>query len=372
MSKLELRGIAPPLLLENVRNTMPFLFDKKEPRTPYTEVLLNFDPRKKLNHYEYFELCLCAHYTSVASYVPTDVDNQIRKHLWTDKAPASELAQMISLVLHSANWNFDPVTKRNQSGLAGSLSGHNGEWFSVAVGAYAFAKQHHPELAQEILKMIGTQIQRHQINLEEALQLKDASRFCQSATIMAHNFGDLDRVIDQWELAPDDLLRCTYYKLGHTPNSKYEGNQSAFLIASRVNKELMASENHRHYPLRKLKCLRQSIDLFLPLGPYFDNWGNSLNSHMNERDVFEVVEALVEGFYRLSSPKIPAYGYARALAGICSSYPKGLKGITINLSTNLGKKLNAKEIVSILQTPQKEFEESWNRKSLLLMQSLIS
>ena len=80
------RGIAPELLVSQVKNTMPYLFESP------ASVLNGFVPEvvlksykdaipDPLSHLEYFRLCLSSHYLTCATPVPTDVDNQIRHKL---------------------------------------------------------------------------------------------------------------------------------------------------------------------------------------------------------------------------------------------------------------------------------------------------
>src|SRR3954469_3123838 len=83
------RGIEPALLLKQVRNTAPFIFEpdfltSSSVGTAYIATLrkaahdFEVDPSTELTHDQYFELCLSAHHATVGSFVPTDVDNQIR------------------------------------------------------------------------------------------------------------------------------------------------------------------------------------------------------------------------------------------------------------------------------------------------------
>src|SRR5438046_876031 len=98
------RGVSPSILLAQTKNTVPFIFDRDFLTAParensYLHALLELDksvtalarsgdagtPLKtspQLTHSQYFELCLAAHHATVASFVPTDVDNQIRFRLW--------------------------------------------------------------------------------------------------------------------------------------------------------------------------------------------------------------------------------------------------------------------------------------------------
>ena len=82
-------SINPGLLVEQVKSAAPFLFDGDEPAGPalrYLRVLRAYDGRR-LNPLEYYELCLCAHWATAGSFVPTDVDNGIRWKHWQEIQP---------------------------------------------------------------------------------------------------------------------------------------------------------------------------------------------------------------------------------------------------------------------------------------------
>src|SRR2546421_530175 len=98
------RGIAPDLLVEQVRNTVPFaLAPGFHPELPYLARLR--DPRATSPSL-YFGLCLSAHYATVASFVPTDVDHAIRFKLWDPSLAASgELSRMAEIVLEAEHWD---------------------------------------------------------------------------------------------------------------------------------------------------------------------------------------------------------------------------------------------------------------------------
>ena len=94
--------IGPETLISQVRGTAPFL----EPRLPATEpgrlielghspdgflrILANWENilRPNLNPEEqlqdYFAFCLACHHTTVATFVPTDVDTKIRGIVWRE------------------------------------------------------------------------------------------------------------------------------------------------------------------------------------------------------------------------------------------------------------------------------------------------
>ena len=150
-----------------------------------------------------------------------------------------------------------------------------------------------------------------------------------SASI-AHNFGDLDRVMDMWELAVDDPLRLEYYKLGVSPfdsnrKLRYKGRLwvAGELYKSTIDESSMALENHRHFALRKPKCLRRSPAFLIPTGPFFDDWGKNVARGLADTDgrpseeTQEVIEALLHGWERLSK----TIGYGRALHAIREFHP---------------------------------------------------
>jgi hypothetical protein len=118
--------------------------------------------------------------------------------------------------------------------------------------------------------------------------------------------------------------------------------------------------------LRKPKALRRAIDLILPTGPFFDAWGEKVARHplLGKEEVAEVVEALLEGFQKLSSPKIPLYGYARAIGGIQRAFPGGPARLGDYLPAKAGK-LVQKGLLAEVNRPSKEqFEAAWAKKAL--------
>src|SRR5687768_11650712 len=79
-------GIAPTLLLEQVKNTAPWAF-AHDPVLPAVEILRQAPEteqrwRKGQDAEGYLVCLLAAHFTTVATFVPTDVDVRIRQHAW--------------------------------------------------------------------------------------------------------------------------------------------------------------------------------------------------------------------------------------------------------------------------------------------------
>lgn len=364
-SKAPERGISPEILLSHVENTAPWLFRDHSPLTPYTSVVIEAKARLdkgplELSHFDYFSLCLASHYSTVATFVPTDVDNQIRKNLWQ----GPDTARMAEHTLASLAWDFRPVTARYQEFQGDYVCGHQGEWFSVAVGAYAAHRETKPGLAKLVAERIREEALGEAALFSGLKKAKDGIGLLKASTAIAHNLGDLDRVIDQWALPPDDFLRVGVYKLGHERRTGFP-QQESLLEAGALNKAFMASENHRHYPLRKPRGLRSSVEFLLPLGPFFDSWGETVarSKRIEDRDRLEVAEALLDGFAKLSSPKVPLYGYARALGGM----QRGWRGLAAELPTRAQKILAKGLIPEILRQDQRSFEADWARRAITFL-----
>ncbi|MCX6609535.1 MAG: hypothetical protein NTW74_01655, partial [Acidobacteria bacterium] len=77
---------------------------------------------------------------------------------------------------------------------------------------------------------------------------------------------------------------------------------------------VMSAEGHRHYPLRSIRGLRQSPDLLLPLGPFFDEWGAIVATHpiVNDETRAETLGAIITGSRKIAGQK----GYFRAIRGM--------------------------------------------------------
>ncbi len=353
------RGVRPAILLEQIRNTVPFAFG--DTSTPYistvNEVFLD-DP----THAEYFRLCLSAHYTTVGSFVPTDVDNQIRYRLWHPAVPVETLEEMAELVLSAIRWDPRPVSTRwvmNQMDRARPLSGHDGEWFSVAVAAYAALRRKSPEISARVLGAIEDEIERETNMVAEFGRKEDGIGLLKASTLIAHNLGDLARVIEMWHLAEAD------------PLVKLSACESDWLrIAGKLNKLFMAEENHRHFSLRGPKGIRKFADLLLPIGPFFDEWGVRVARHpgLTLADIVEVMTSLIDGWVWLAEKRgeknAVTVGYARALAGISEGFPGGISGMQGELPSSLARRLKSGPLCNLLSVDRSVFEGQWRKKAL--------
>lgn len=376
------RGISPELLLSQVKNTLPYLFSDV---VAVSSALREFPPTQvvrsvgeELDHFEYYRLCLSSHYLSCGTPVPTDVDNQIRLKLWPRKLPLETALRMADLVLESRKWDFTAVSTRYTYGAKGTpwemepLSGHLGEWFTVATAAYCAMKHYSDEglaaeKGQELFTAISDEVNRHSEIFGSLWRAGDGLGCLKAASSTAHNFGDLDRVMDMWELSVGDPLRLQFYKLGSLPfdserKLRYQGRLwvAGELYKTKIEGSSLALENHRHFALRKPKCLRQRPEFLIPTAPFFDDWGRAVAHGLANLDgtpseaTLEVVETLVAGWER--QPGTLAYG--RGLRGMLEVHPE----LRERLESTLAK------------TPetQPEFEAKWGAAALAAMEEIPS
>lgn len=336
-SGLKLTGIAPNILLTHVINTAPFLFngeiDTNGKNRAYLAKLIfykkNLNALKNIDLTEYFNICMAAHWTTAGTFVPTDVDNQIRKGLWEHSDIKKNIERMAKITIDSWTWDYEQVTNRKSYNPERGqvMSTHEGTWLSVAIGGYnALVKNKLPELAQQVADVILAEADKEEKLLLELREKRDHVNFLRSTALMAHNFGDLDRVIDQWEMPEDDVFRKRIYKLGHKLN---DAQNPILVYAGQVNKAFLSVENHRHMSMRQPKCLRRSNKFLIPVGPFMDKWGRDLGESklLTNDEKGEIVCAFLEGFNRQDT----ALGYVRAFHGMMSVLPNGLDTLEQNI-----------------------------------------
>ena len=366
-SKLVLNGIAPNLLLKDVEVTAPWLFqgeistegEKKE----YLKKLVFYKKNLKLlghiNLTEYFYLCMSAHWATAGTFVPTNVDNQIREGLWRHGEVGRHIEKMARITIESWLWDYEDVTNRKSYNLKANqvMSTHEGTWLSVAIGAYCALKRNKREaLADEVYEVILAEVQKEEKLLLELQDSRDHINFLRSSALMAHNFGDLDRVIDQWEMDHEDPAVKRIYKLGHKPNESYS---KILVFTGNVNKAFLSVENHRHMSLRQPKCLRRSHDFLVPVGPFMEEWGERLGSSqkLSAEEKAEIIVALHEGFSRQDL----ARGYVRAFRGMLKSMG-GMDSLERVLPFDFMNDLKKSSFYSLSQISSEEFEDDYRKK----------
>ena len=370
------RGIDPALLVSQVKNTMPYLFegagDSLRALAPAATILSS--KNENLDHYEYFRLCISAHFLTVATPVPTDVDNQIRQKLWPKELPLDMALKMADLVIQFRDWDSRLVSSRFVYGAKGSdfedeiLTGHKGEWFTIACGAYAAMKQYDSDSAEdkqeELFNLISEELDLHSEIFGTLWKAKDGIGCLIGSASIAHNCGDLDRVMDMWKLDVADPLRLAFYKCSATPfdpegDLRFNGRlwTAGELYKESIDGSSMALENHRHYALRAPKVLRESPEYLVPNGPFFDDWGMRLARGLHSRPeaLAEVIQVLKTGWEKQSK----SFGYGRGLAGIFEAEPK-LKFSPSNAAQ------------STLSISKSAFQARWNKAALAALDDIPS
>lgn len=349
------RGIEPENLLSQVRTGAPYVLETTwddAPQRAYLRRLQAFQG-EPLDVVAYFHLCLCAHWATAGSFVPTDVDNTIRLKLWKLEGVApEERLGMADLVIASLSWDYGPVTARVARLGAERVSTHEGTWFSVAAGAYAALKGEAPRKAAEVLEVALAEARREADLFRRLYQSGEALETLKACALLAHNFGDFDRVIDMWELPADDPLRRAAYDAAR-PGSALLGGWPAF--AGEVNKLFLAPENHRHLPLREPRCLRRKASLLLPVGPFYEDWGAAVAAEAPE-DAGAVVRALIDGWQR---QKVKAAGYPRALSAILERFPGGLSHLSGFIPGRDVRLLKSGPLRTAMDVPRARFEAQW-------------
>lgn len=367
-SNLELTGIAPNLLLKDVEITAPFLFrgevNLEGKDREYLAKLVfykkNLNLLKHINLTDYFYLCMSAHWATAGTYVPTNVDNQIREGLWKHKEISQHIDRMAKITIESWKWNYEQVTNRKSYNPANGqvMSTHEGTWLSVAIGAYnALIKNKKTDLAEAVADVILAEITKEEKLLIELREKRDYVNFLRSTALMAHNFGDLDRVIDQWNMPEDDPFRKRIYKLGHQLNSEYN---PILAYAGMVNKTFLSVENHRHMSMRQTKSLRKSWRFLIPVGPFMDDWGTILGTspELSNAERGEIIACLYEGFKRQDL----AFGYARAYGALVRALPEGLDSLVADLPFDLVAEIKKSKFAAIASIPQDEFIDGFRKK----------
>lgn len=361
-------GIAPNILLKHVENTAPFLFegelDSKSENCEFLEKLRfykkNLKLLKNIDLAEYFHLCLCAHWSTAGTFVPTDVDNQIREKLWKNDSIQKYIDKMAQITMESWKWDYSQVTNRKSYNRINSevMSTHEGTWLSVAIGAYcALVKNKKTELAQQMADLILEEIKREEAILHQLREDRDHINFLRAAPLMAHNFGDLDRVMVQWQMDENDPFYKRIFKLGHNLNPNYS---PILVYTGKVNKEFSSKENHRHMSMRQPKCLRRSHKFLIPVGPFMDDWGKILGEStiLSLAEKGEIVCALFEGYKRQDQ----AFGYIRAFKTLINELDEGMNSLDEVLPYDLIAEIKKSPFSPLANISRDEFEKDYIKR----------
>jgi len=362
LSGFELIGIAPNILLKHVENTAPFLFqgelDTSGEKREFLEKLRFYKKNLKalahINLTEYFHICLAAHWSTAGTFVPTDVDNQIREGLWKHKSIKKHIEKMARLTIESWSWDYEQVTNRKSYNRLNDqvMSTHEGTWLSVAIGAYcALIKNDMPELASEVASVIVAENRKEEALLLQLKKDQDHINFLRAAPLMAHNFGDLDRVIEQWNMTEDSFCK-SIYRLGHIANPDYD---PILVFTGTVNKKFSSKENHRHMAMRQPRCLRKSQMFLIPVGPFMDNWGSEIGKSkiLTPVEKAEIIAAMYDGYVRQDQ----AFGYCRGFGALMNELSIEEKDqVESNIAFDLLQKINSSNFKEIANRTLEDFE----------------
>jgi hypothetical protein len=362
--------ISPETLLEQVRSTAPFLFSAQQaPETlPDSQRFLRILARqpdasssRDDQLLAYFEFCLACHHATVATFVPTDVDSKIRGILWKEAKSPDLLRRMSALALEMGSWDLSHVSRRwDCMNDLRPISGHNGEWLSVLAGALGrMSTLGMKEEADQAAAAIDDELNREALAFRIALHSPGAELLTlRLAMSITHNLGDLDQGISFWDSQARLLpYREKFSRLAHENRLAYQGT---FSIAAAIYREALATEGHRHYPLRAVKPLRRSADLLLPLSPFLDSWGALTVTHpqLTESDRSEVLEALAQGCRKVPNQQ----GYFRAIAGIQEAGEGQFQRLTSHCANSTQKLLRDPKLRQRIAVPRVSFESALKKR----------
>jgi hypothetical protein len=358
--------IHPDTILEQVQNTAPFLKRSVAEAGPlialggtpvgYLRVLGSAKSVETLE--DYFALCCAAHQATVATFVPTDVDSKIRGVLWNETRDPEVLARMAAFTIQMRDWTVEGISTRvTLDPELGPVSGHNGEWFSVAsggLGRYLQLGMHDP-----FTGLIEAELEREAEAFRKALRTPGREMEVLQMTVsITHNLGDLDQGIGYWEgAAKHSAQKQRFHRLAHENKTPFGG---IFQHIANLYRDCLSAEGHRHYPLRPVKALRQSPALLLPLGPFLDDWGSVIGGSalLTDGDRAEILDALLRGCKKIENQ----LGYFRALAGWQSAHPKSFERAADGLPGSGKKLLREPELRKKLAIPRRSFESSYVKR----------
>lgn len=366
--------ISPIALLEQARHTLPFLFSDSaalieagtvsisQNRLSYLTELLALDPEFPFDDAGYFRLCLAVHHAVLAGAPQADLERLVKSQLWQTATTTAHPA-MAETVLESVDWDWYPVSVRHvRSPLTGeTIDSHHGDWLATAVAAYAALQNSEKhagpaisDLTDRLADRIQAELARHAQVYLDLRTARDGIGALKAAFLIAQALGSLDRAVEAATLdsSPRDRLRV--------------GRLSPPLIsAERLYGLYLIEENHRHFALRSHRGLLREPALLLPIGPFFDDWGNQVGACAGHApaEVASIVETLVDAWGRLRRPA----GYTRALAGILESFPGGLNALEPLLSPRATRTLRTGLLFNLCQVPRARFEAAWNQWGLRLL-----
>ena len=366
----------PRQLLADIRNAVPYRFpgpksleringslaDKAAAELGWWDIITSAKQLQLSKHpstqefIDYYTLCLAAHHSTVASFVPTDVDTKIRRHIWRYASAPGIIDKMCAIFMHAVEtWDRQTVSARSISdAIDGPISGLDGEWLSVAIPAMLAADKHGlSERAEALWQWIEQEVQRQARIFQRSLQDEDHVRMLKLAAILCHNAGDIDQGIDSNAAGPQYHQRLQ--SIAGLAKIKEEDSDSRFnglfFIAAQIYKHCMAKEFHRHYPLREMKILREHQDFAFPISPFLEDWGALLAQHtyFNEEQRIEVLGGLIHACDVVNNQD----GYQRAIHGFLNNDER--EELISHLPVNLSQRLRQDDLARHLDLSAEDF-----------------
>jgi hypothetical protein len=268
---------------------------------------------------------------------------------------------MFSFSLAAMNWSLEGFSKRyTELAGVGPVSGHNGEMLGVLAGALgAFLKNGLLDEVDAASTAIEQELKREAIEFNFVREKKGLERqLLAIAGSLTHNIGDLDQGISYWPKYPQfEPLFRRFADFNHSHVAEYNG---AYSLSLKVYKALMASEGHRHYPLREVKALRQSASLLMPLGPYLDDWGVTVATSklLTDADKVTVLSQLLQGCKKI----VGQTGYYRAIKGMSEALGGRFSRLVDELPKSSRSIIKDRVVVQHLSTSKGSFEGSMAKK----------
>jgi hypothetical protein len=329
----------------------------------------------------------------VASFVPTNVDAKIRYALWTDQTDPEEKARMVDVALQLKSWDLSSVSTRHITvslpedgqgqGQDEVVSGHHGEALSVWCGAARVLSRdasrgtpNADKWVSDLETAIDEELKREARAFDAAVAIARAggsgAAMLQLAATLTHNVGDVGQGLgvrnETPGVKPSVCPEHLWLRFGDLARSGFDRYGGSYARAAAVYRACLATEGHRNYPLRKPKCLRTNPALFLPLGPFLDDWGAKLacwegDDNWGGAEKAEVVTALIEGCQKVPGQE----SYFRALAGFDSALSGGLASLDRWLASAPRKGLKDKLLRVKISTPRASFESSITKRALKSM-----
>ena len=354
--------IGPETLLAQVWNTAPFLETRLPAAEPGRLIEIGHSPegflrilaswrnilRSNLTAEEqlqdYFALCLACHHSTVATFVPTDVDTKIRGIVWRDSRDPAVLRPMLRLALASRTWTEDGISIRAVRGV----SGHQGEqWSAIAGGLGRLLELGDTASAAEALDTIETEIDRQQAVFDAVAAESGAELdLLRLSMTLAHNRGDLTQGMGFWKRT---ALTA--------PLMERLSARGRFALAVRIYQHTgLSAEGHRHYPLRPVKALRRSPATLLPLCPFLDEWGGVV-AQLDE--CHEVLAALAAGCRKVQGQQ----GYYRAIAGMREASPAAFERTLRQTPNAVQRLLRDAELRKRIDVPRVSFESMMRKRA---------